>query len=128
MFQVYLPEGYADSLACDDGNNATRRLVCGQNIHWRTMTKTQLAEQLAEARDRSKQDAERTLDLVFAGIATALQNGEQLELRGFGTFKIRDQKARLGRTPQTGETLNIPAKRVPVFKPSKQLAEQVKGQ
>jgi nucleoid DNA-binding protein len=64
---------------------------------------------------------------VFAGIATALQNGEKLELRGFGTFKIRDQKARVGRNPQTGEAVNIPAKKVAVFKPSKQLAEQVKG-
>ena len=91
------------------------------------MTKVQLVERLAEATDRSKQEAERTLDLAFAGIATALQNGEKFELRGFGTFKIRDQKARVGRNPQTGETVNIPAKKVPVFKPSKQLAEQVKG-
>jgi DNA-binding protein HU-beta len=91
------------------------------------MTKTELAAQLAEATDRSKQEAEQTLDLVFAGIATALQNGEKLELRGFGTFKIRDQKARVGRNPQTGEAVNIPAKKVAVFKPSKQLAEQVKG-
>ena len=91
------------------------------------MTKIQLVEQLAGATDTSKQDAERTLDLVFAGIATALQNGEKLELRGFGTFKIRDQKARVGRNPQTGEAVNIPAKKVAVFKPSKQLAEQVKG-
>jgi nucleoid DNA-binding protein len=92
-----------------------------------SMTKAELIQQLAEATDRTKQETEQTLDLVFAGIATALQNGEKLELRGFGTFKIRDQKARVGRNPQTGEAVNIPAKKVPVFKPSKQLAEQVKG-
>jgi nucleoid DNA-binding protein len=77
------------------------------------MTKAQLVEQLAEATDRSKQEAERTLDLAFAGIATALQNGEKFELRGFGTFKIRDQKARVGRNPQTGETVNIRPRRSP---------------
>ena len=77
------------------------------------MTKAQLVQQLAKATDRSKQEAERTLDLAFAGVATALQNGEKFELRGFGTFKIRDQKARVGRNPQTGKLSTFRPRRSP---------------
>ncbi len=87
------------------------------------MTKSDLVDQLAEATQQSKKDAEETVDLLFSQITRALQAGERLDIRGFGSFKIRDQKAKQGRNPRTGETLMIPAKRVAVFKPSKQLAE-----
>ena len=91
------------------------------------MTKTQLVDQLAEATQQSKREAAQTVDCVFEGITKALQSGERLDVRGFGSFKVRHQKARQGRNPNTGETLWIPAKKVAVFKPSKQLAEQLNG-
>lgn len=89
------------------------------------MTKSQLVGQLAEATQQTQKEAEKIIDLVFAGITEALLSGEKLDVRGFGIFKIRDQKARQGRNPRTGEALLIPAKKVAVFKPSKQLAEQL---
>lgn len=89
------------------------------------MTKSELVGQVAEATQQTKKEAEQIVDLVFAGITEALLSGEKLDVRGFGIFKIRDQKARQGRNPRTGETLLIPAKKVAVFKPSKQLAEQL---
>ncbi len=89
------------------------------------MTKSHLVDQLAEATQQSKREAERIVDLVFAGITKALQSGERLDVRGFGSFQVRDRKAKQGRNPRTGETLLIPAKKVAVFKPSKQLAEQL---
>ena len=64
---------------------------------------------------------------MIVDVAAGWRLSPRLELRGFGTFKVRDQKARTGRNPQTGEAVNIPAKRVAVFKASKQLAEQVNG-
>jgi nucleoid DNA-binding protein len=89
------------------------------------MTKSHLVDQLAEATQQSKGEAERIVDLVFAGITKALQSGARLDVRGFGSFQVRDRKAKQGRNPRTGETLLIPAKKVAVFKPSKQLAEQL---
>ena len=89
------------------------------------MTKSHLVDQLAEATQQSKREAERIVDLVFAGITKALQSGARLDVRGFGSFQVRDRKAKQGRNPRTGETLLIPAKKVAVFKPSKQLAEQL---
>ena len=89
------------------------------------MTKSQLVGQLAEATQQSKKEAEQIVDLVFAGITEALRSGERLDVRGFGSFKVRDQKARQGRNPRTGEPLLIPAKKVAVFKPSKHLAESL---
>ena len=91
------------------------------------MSKSHLVAQLAEATQQSKREAERIVDLVFAGITKALQSGERLDVRGFGSFQVRDRKAKQGRNPRTGETLLIPAKKVAVFKPSKQLAEQLKA-
>ena len=91
------------------------------------MTKSHLVNQLAEATQQSKREAEQIVDLVFAGITKALQSGGRLDVRGFGSFQVRDRKARQGRNPRTGETILIPAKKVPVFKPSKQLAEQLNG-
>jgi integration host factor subunit beta len=89
------------------------------------MTKSQLVGQLAEATQQSKKEAEQIVDLVFAGITEALRSGERLDVRGFGSFKVRDQKARQGRNPRTGEPLLIPAKKVAVFKPSRNLAESL---
>jgi len=86
------------------------------------MTKAQLIDALSQRLGQSKQDSERVLDAVLDTAKAALQQGEKLDLRGFGTFKLRESKARLARNPRTGETVNVPAKKVAAFKPSKELA------
>jgi integration host factor subunit beta len=86
------------------------------------MTKANLADHVADAADVSKQDADRIVTAFLSVITRALQSGEKLELRGFGSFKVRDRKAREARNPRTGESIQVPAQRVATFKPSKDLA------
>jgi DNA-binding protein HU-beta len=88
-----------------------------------SVTKVQLAEQLALALELSKEKAEKTVEAVFAAIVKALKDGEKLDIRGFGNFKVKDQPARQARNPRTGEAIAVPAKKVAVFKPGKELAE-----
>ena len=87
------------------------------------MTKAQLAAQLSTTLETNKTEAEKTVDAVFAAIAQALKDGEKLDIRGFGVFKVKDQAARTARNPRTGEAIAVPAKKVATFKPSKDLAE-----
>jgi integration host factor subunit beta len=87
-----------------------------------SVTKTQFAEQLAPFLELNKQEAEKTVDAVFAAAIRALKSGEKLDIRGFGTFHIKDRPARQARNPRTGDAINVPAKKVAVFKPSKELA------
>jgi nucleoid DNA-binding protein len=89
------------------------------------MNRNNLIDQIAETTGSSKQDAEQIVDAVLGQIAEALRNGEKVELRGFGSFQVRGKKERQGRNPRTGETMTIPAKKVAVFKPSKDLTERV---
>src|SRR5262245_57852212 len=95
-------------------------------LFWKTMTKTELIQKVTEATGQNKAEAERNVDAVISAISSALERGERLDLRGFGTFRVRETKARQGRNPATGEVIAIAAKRVPVFKPSKDLSERVK--
>ena len=87
------------------------------------MTKAQFVEALSQQLDQSKQASERLLDVVFKTVTDALQHGEKVDLRGFGTFKIRESKARQARNPRTGEAVAVPAKKIGTFKPSKELSE-----
>jgi nucleoid DNA-binding protein len=86
------------------------------------MTKAQFIEALSQKLDRSKQECEGILDAVLETIAGVLQRDEKIDLRGFGTFKIRETKARQARNPRTGEAVSVPAKTVAIFKPSKELS------
>ena len=91
------------------------------------MTQSHLIDQLAETTKHSKKEAKEIVNVLFASITKALQNGERFEVLGFGSFKVRDQGARQGRNPRTGEPIMIPAKKVAVFKASKKLSEQLNG-
>ena len=86
------------------------------------MTKAQFVEALSQQLDQSKQASERLLDAVFKTVTDALRQGEKVDLRGFGTFKIRETKARQARNPRTGEAVAVPAKKIGTFKPSKELS------
>lgn len=90
-----------------------------------TMTKAELVEDVARAAELTKKDAERLVEIVFESIIETLNHGEKIELRGFGSFRVRERGARRGRNPKTGDPVDIPAKRVPYFKPGKELKELI---
>ena len=91
------------------------------------MTKADLVQQIAEAIGPgiTKNDCALVTDGFLAAVKAALARGEGIELRGFGTFKVKRRKARTGRNPRTGETVEVPARDVPVFKPSRHLRSRV---
>ncbi|OQM45149.1 DNA-binding protein [Anoxybacillus sp. UARK-01] len=90
------------------------------------MNKTELINAVAETSGLSKKDATKAVDAVFESITEALKNGDKVQLIGFGNFEVRERAARKGRNPQTGEEMEIPASKVPAFKPGKALKDAVK--
>jgi integration host factor subunit beta len=91
----------------------------------RTMTKADLVEEVTQIGDLTRRDGEVVVDTVFDAVIQALQAGDKIEIRGFGSFRIRQRKPRTGRNPKTGDKVEVPAKRVPYFKPSKELRDLV---
>ena len=92
------------------------------------MTKADLIEEVAAITDLNKKASEVVVNTFFQSIIESLQSGDKVELRGFGTFKLRQRRSRQGRNPKTGELVHVPAKVVPYFKPSKELRELVNAQ
>jgi len=89
------------------------------------MTKADLVDQVAAKTNLTKKDAAAAVDAVFASISQSLAAGEKVQLVGFGTFEVRERAERVGRNPQTGAEMTIPAKKVAIFKPGKQLKDSV---
>lgn len=89
------------------------------------MNKTDLINAVAESTGLGKGDATKAVESVIDTVTNALRGGDQVALVGFGTFSVRDRAARTGRNPRTGETIQIPASRNPVFKAGKGLKEAV---
>ncbi len=89
--------------------------------------KEDMITHIAEESGISKKQATAAFDAFVDGVAKQLKKGEKVSFTGFGTFSISHRKARTGRNPQTGDTINIPATKVPVFKAGKRLKEEVKG-
>jgi DNA-binding protein HU-beta len=89
------------------------------------MNKAQLVEAIAKEADLSKAEATKALDAVIAAVTGALQEGDSVNLVGFGTFAVRERAARAGRNPQTGESIQIRAARIPGFKAGKALKDAV---
>ena len=90
-----------------------------------TMNKTDLIAVVAQNAGLTKKDSERVLNAAFDAMTAALVKGEKVQLSGFGTFEIKEREARVGRNPHTKEAIEIPATKVPVFKPSKALKDNV---
>lgn len=99
----------------------------------KAMTKADLVERVTEAIERtsgpmiSKKDCARVVDAFLDAIKDALREQRNIEVRGFGTFKIRQRKTRMARNPRTGAPVEVSARPVPVFKPSKELRAMVAG-
>jgi integration host factor subunit beta len=89
------------------------------------MTKAELVEEVARVSDLTKKHSEIIVSTVFDSIVQALQKDEKIELRGFGSFRIRQRRSRQGRNPKTGDKVDVPAKRIPYFKPGKELKELI---
>lgn len=89
------------------------------------MTKAELVDEVARTTQLTKKHAEIIVNTVFDSIVHSLKAGEKIELRGFGSFRIRHRGPRLGRNPKTGERVEVPAKRIPYFKPGKELREML---
>jgi len=85
------------------------------------MVKAELVSRVAEALSMPKKEVALIVDTVFESIAQGLRRGDKVELRGFGSFRIRYRRARPGRNPKTGARVQVAAKKVPYFKPSKDL-------
>jgi integration host factor subunit beta len=90
-----------------------------------TMTKADLVELVAESADVPRKQADEVVKVVLESIIAALHRNEKVELRGFGSFRIRQRGERTGRNPKTGEQVPVPAKRIPYFKPGKHLREEL---
>ncbi|MCC5893677.1 HU family DNA-binding protein [Exiguobacterium sp.] len=90
------------------------------------MNKTELIQAVAEKAGVSKKEATTVVEATFESITEALQNGEKIQLIGFGTFEVRERAARKGRNPRTKEDIEIPASKVPAFKAGKALKDAVK--
>jgi integration host factor subunit beta len=92
------------------------------------MTKADLVEEICKRSRLSKNENSRILDEILNSVAQALSEGHHIEIRGFGTFKVRARRSRRARNPRTGAEVAVPAKLVPVFKPSNQLKAMVRGE
>ena len=89
------------------------------------MTKADLVEECSQKTGLTRTDVAVTVDALLDSIKNALETGKNIEIRGFGTFKVRERRARRARNPRSGTEVQVPAKLVPVFKPSKELKAQV---
>lgn len=90
-----------------------------------TMTKADLVEIVANHADIARKQADEVVQVVLEGIITALHREEKVELRGFGSFRIRQRGERVGRNPKTGDQVEVPPKKIPYFKPGKHLREEL---
>jgi integration host factor subunit beta len=92
------------------------------------MTKADLVEEVARVSELTKKHSEVIVNTVFQAIIEALKADEKIELRGFGSFRIRHRRPRMGRNPKTGDRVSVPAKMIPYFKPGKDLKDLINSQ
>ena len=89
------------------------------------MTKADLVEEVTQLGDLTRRDGEMIVDTIFDSVIHALRTGDKIEIRGFGSFRTRQRQPRVGRNPKTGDRVEVPAKKIPFFKPSKELKDLV---
>src|ERR671929_1285402 len=89
------------------------------------MTKADLIEEVSTLAEVTRKDGEVIVETIFDSIVKSLRAGDKIEIRGFGSFRTRQRKPRVGRNPKTGARVEVPAKKIPFFKPSKELKDVV---
>jgi integration host factor subunit beta len=87
------------------------------------MTKADLIEEVSRLTELTRKDSEIIVETIFDGVVRSLRAGDKIEIRGFGSFRTRQRKPRVGRNPKTGDRVEVPAKKIPYFKPSKELKD-----
>src|ERR1700721_3881787 len=90
-----------------------------------TLTKADLIEEVLRITELPRKESETIVQTIFDSIIESLQNGDKIEIRGFGSFRTRQRRGRIGRNPKTGEKVEVPPKKIPFFKPSKELQDFV---
>src|SRR5712664_1159963 len=90
-----------------------------------TVTKADLVEEVVRVTELGRKESEAIVETIFESIIGALQSGDRIEIRGFGSFRTRQRRGRTGRNPKTGAKVEVPPKRIPFFKPSKELKDHV---
>jgi len=90
-----------------------------------TGTKADLIAEVERITELKRTDSEIIVETIFDNIIQALQKGDKIEIRGFGSFRTRDRRGRVGRNPKTGAKVEVPPKKIPFFKPSKELKDFV---
>lgn len=89
------------------------------------MTKADLIEEVSRVVEMTRKDSEVIVESIFESVVRALRTGDKIEIRGFGSFRTRQRQPRVGRNPKTGTRVEVPSKRIPYFKPSKELKDLV---
>jgi integration host factor subunit beta len=89
------------------------------------MTKADLIDEVSHLAELTRKDSEVIVETIFDSVVRSLRAGDKIEIRGFGSFRTRQRKPRTGRNPKTGEKVEVPAKKIPFFKPSKELKDLV---
>ncbi len=89
------------------------------------MTKADLIDEISRLAELTRKDSEVIVETIFDSVVRSLRAGDKIEIRGFGSFRTRQRKPRVGRNPKTGERVEVPAKKIPFFKPSKELKDLV---
>ena len=89
------------------------------------MTKAELIDEVSRVVEMTRKDSEVIVEAIFNSVVQALHSGDKIEIRGFGSFRTRRREPRVGRNPKTGARVDVPAKRIPYFKPSKELKDLV---
>src|SRR5260370_42688790 len=90
-----------------------------------TLTKADLIEEILRVTELPRRESETIVETIFDSIIQSLQKGEKIEIRGFGSFRTRERRGRVGRNPKTGAKVEGPAKKIPFLKPSKELKDFV---
>ncbi len=91
------------------------------------MTKADLIDEVSRVVEMTRKDSEIIVETIFKSIVKALRAADKIEIRGFGSFRTRQRNPRVGRNPKTGVRVEVPSKKVPYFKPSKELKNLING-
>jgi integration host factor subunit beta len=89
------------------------------------MTKADLIEEVSRLAELTRKDSEIIVETIFDSVVRSLRAGDKIEIRGFGSFRTRQRRPRVGRNPKTGARVEVPAKKIPYFKPSKELKDLI---
>ena len=89
------------------------------------MTRADLTDEVYQAIEMPRKESDVVVCAIFDSIVRALRSGDRVEIRGFGSFHTRQRRGRIGHNPKTGVRVEVPPKRIPFFKPSKELRELV---